>query len=163
MYWQRLWWLYTVQTVYELLWAVVRLWPEKSYIYNTILFNNDRFIYGNKALFSKNDDDIIDTKDDIILNPKKENTCILEINIKFGDKNSNFKLRRYDNMFETVEVFCAINNINNNLYIPIIVYIIKALNTIYGIFNLKLFEEEINHILYLKNLYQKTNDDNACI
>ena len=108
--------------------------------------------------FIKNEDKIKYKKYNGI-NPKKENTCILEINIKFSEnKNYYFKLKRFDDLFETVQIFCQINEINTNLYIPIIVYIMKALNSIYGIINIKLNEKEINELLYLKYLYYNNKD-----
>ena len=85
---------------------------------------------------------------------KKENTCILEINVKISkDKTYNFILKRFDDLFETVQIFCQINELDTNLYIPIIVNIIKALNSIYGIYNLELNEKEIQKLLLLKYFY----------
>ena len=89
----------------------------------------------------------------IIENEKeKENTDILEINVKISDNNNLvFKIRRYDDMFKTVKIFCEINKLDTKLIRPIILYIIKALNSIYGIFNLNLKSDEIN---FLKNIQE---------
>jgi len=82
-----------------------------------------------------------------------ENTVILEIIVKMNNnKNLLFKLRRFDDMFEVIKESCKANDISESL-IPFFAYkIIKAMNSIYGIVNLKLTEEEIN---YLKKLKKK--------
>ena len=102
-------------------------------------------------LFSKNEEKT--KNENIIIDPKKENTCILEISLKLtNDKMYNFKLNRFDDLFETVQIFCQINDLNAKLYIPIIINIMKALNSIYGIFNLKLTQKEIDELQMLKYL-----------
>ena len=115
----------------------------------------------NNVLFSKNETNISsDTINNNILDPKKENTCILEINLKIGkDKIYSFKLKRFDDLFETVQIFCQIHQLNSNLYLPIINNIIKALNCIYGIYNIKLSQKEINELMFLKHLYYVTKLD----
>ena len=83
---------------------------------------------------------------------EKENTDILNINIKLPNKEVNvIKIRRYDDMFKTVKIFCEINQLESKYIRPLIIYIIKALNAIYGIVNLKLSQEEIK---FLHNLRQ---------
>ena len=93
----------------------------------------------------------------------KENTDILEINVKVSpQKTLTFKIRRYDDMFKTVKIFCEINNLDIKLIRPLIIYIIKALNSIYGIYNLKLKEDEIEFLKELKNRFykeEKRNDE----
>ena len=119
--------------------------------------SNNNFNY---ALFSKNETNISDSINNNILDPKKENTCILEINVKFGkDKIYSFKLKRFDDLFETVQIFCQIYELNSNFYMPIINNIIKALNCIYGIYNIKLSQKEINELMFLKHLYYITKVD----
>ena len=91
---------------------------------------------------------------------KKENTDILEINVKVSKtKTLKFKIRRYDDMFRTVKIFCEINKLDINLMRPFIIYIIRALNTIYGIYNLSLKENEIEFLKELKRKYYC--DDNS--
>ena len=88
---------------------------------------------------------------------EKENTDILEINVKISEKKSLiFKIRRYDDMFKTVKIFCEINKLDTKLIRPLIIYIIKALNSIYGIYNLNLKPEEI---IFLKNIKNNFFDD----
>ena len=124
---------------------------------NPYLSNNNF----NNVLFSKNETNISsDTINNNILDPKKENTCILEINLKIGkDKIYSFKLKRFDDLFETVQIFCQIYELNSNFYMPIINNIIKALNCIYGIYNIKLSQKEINELMFLKHLYYITKVD----
>ena len=94
----------------------------------------------------------------------KENTDILEINVKISKtKTLTFKIRRYDDMFRTVKIFCEINKLDIKLIRPLIIYIIKALNSIYGIYNLYLKPDEIEFLKELKrNFYSddenRTND-----
>jgi len=91
----------------------------------------------------------------------KENTDILEINVKVSPKKTlTFKIRRYDDMFKTVKIFCEINNLDIKLIRPLIIYIIKALNSIYGIYNLKLKRDEIEFLKELKMRFYKEEDEN---
>lgn len=94
------------------------------------------------------------------INPYLENTEILKVNVKTS-KNETviFKLRRFDDLFETVQIFCQINELNSNFYIPIIIYVMKALNSIYGVFNIKLNQKEINELQFLKYFYYNSNDE----
>ena len=69
-------------------------------------------------------------------------------------------------MFKTVKIFCEINNLDIKLIRPLIIYIIKALNSIYGIYNLKLKRDEIEFLKEIKMKFYKeedvvdNNDDN---
>ena len=117
---------------------------------NTATYNYTFQNYYN-ILFSKNEEKI--KNENIIIDPKKENTCILEISLKLtNDKIYNFKLNRFDDLFETVQIFCQINKLNTKLYIPVLINIMKALNSIYGIFNLKLTQKEIDELQVIKYL-----------
>ena len=90
----------------------------------------------------------------------KENTDILEINVKVSpNKTLTFKIRRYDAMFKTVKIVCEINNLDIKLIRPLIIYIIKALNSIYGIYNLKLKRDEIEFLKELKMRFYKEEDE----
>ena len=63
-------------------------------------------------------------------------------------------------MFKTVKIFCEINNLDIKLIRPLIIYIIKALNSIYGIYNLKLRQDEIEFLKELKaRFYQEEKRD----
>ena len=84
-----------------------------------------------------------------------ENIAILEINVKISkDKIILFKLRKYDDMFKVIHEACQENEISEE-YTNFFAYtIIKALNSIYGIYNLKLKEEEIKYLSFLKEKYE---------
>ena len=70
-----------------------------------------------------------------IINPIVENTEILEVNVKIAkDKNVVFKLRRFDDLFLTVKLFCEINSISEKLMKPIITKALCTLNSIYQIY-----------------------------
>jgi hypothetical protein len=90
----------------------------------------------------------------------KENTDILEINVKITDTETlTFKIRRYDDMFKTVKMFCEINKLDIKLIRPFIIYIIRALNSIYGIYNLKLKNEEIQFLKDIKNNFYSQEEE----
>ena len=91
----------------------------------------------------------------------KENTDILEINVKLSEKKTLvFKVRRYDDMFKTVKIFCEINKLDTKLIRPFIIYIIKALNSIYGVYNLNLKSEEIRFLKDIKeSFFEEDNED----
>ena len=98
----------------------------------------------------------------IIDNEKeKENTDILAIHVKISQKETLvFKIRRYDDMFKTVKIFCEINKLDIKLIRPLIIYIIKALNSIYGIYNLKLKSDEIEYLKEIKKAYYPEKETN---
>ena len=84
-----------------------------------------------------------------------ENTEILNVNVKISkDKIAVFKLRRYDDLFNTIKLFCEINSIKEDLIKPIIIKSLEALNNIYRIYNIKLSQKEINQL----NIIQKTQN-----
>ena len=92
---------------------------------------------------------------------EKENTDILCINIKINNNEILvFKIRRYDDMFKTVKIFCEINKLDTKYIKPLIIYIIRALNSIYGIYNLSLNENEIKFIEDLREKNSIKNDSN---
>lgn len=82
---------------------------------------------------------------------EEENFAILEINLKISkDKIIFFKLKKHDDMFQVAKDACKENEISED-YVNFLVYsIMKALNSIYGIYNLKLKEDEISFINKLK-------------
>ena len=95
----------------------------------------------------------------------KENTDILEIYVKISKTETlTFKIRRYDDMFKTVKMFCEINKLDIKLIRPFIVYIIRALNSIYGIYNLNLKSDEIQFIKDIKdNFYKDVEEENNTV
>lgn len=61
-----------------------------------------------------------------------------------------FELRKYDDMFSLIQKVCQENEIEEKIreFLPKI--IMKALNAIYGVMNLKLKKEEIELLNVLK-------------
>ena len=92
----------------------------------------------------------------------KENTDILKIYVKISKTETlTFKIRRYDDMFKTVKMFCEINKLDIKLIRPFIIYIIRALNSIYGIYNLNLKNDEIQFLKDIKNnFYSQEEEEN---
>ena len=75
----------------------------------------------------------------LISNPMTENTEILNVSVKISqNKKVVFKLRRFDDLFLTVKLFCEINQIEEKLMKPIIIKILCSLNSIYQIYNYQL-------------------------
>ena len=86
------------------------------------------------------------------INPLLENTEILNIRVKIKkDKYAVFKLRRFDDLFLTVKLFCEINLIEDKLIKPIITMILCGLNTIYQIYNSKIEMNNIKILRMIKN------------
>ena len=88
-----------------------------------------------------------------------ENITILDIGVKISENEViNFKLRKYDDMFEVVKRTCKENDLNENYQNFFIYTIIKALNSIYGIYNLSLKKEEISFLQVLKDKCNNSNN-----
>ena len=86
-----------------------------------------------------------------IINPIIENTEILQVNVKITkDKNVIFKLRRFDDLFLTVKLFCEINSIEEKLTLC-------TLNSIYQIYNTQLDSKNIKILQMLKNFDKETS------
>jgi hypothetical protein len=91
--------------------------------------------------------------DDYKGNPQYENTEILKVNVKISkDKFATFKLKRYDDVFETIKLFCEINSVDEKLIKPLIIKSLSTLNTIYQNVNCKLEKEQINLLKQIKNI-----------
>ena len=81
-----------------------------------------------------------------------ENTEILNIKVKIEkEKYLLFKLRRFDDLFLTVKLFCEINNIEEKLMKPIITMILCGLNSIYQIYNSTLEMDNIKILQLVKS------------
>ena len=86
------------------------------------------------------------------INPLIENTEILNIKVKIEkEKYLLFKLRRFDDLFLTVKLFCEINNIEEKLMKPIITMILCGLNSIYQIYNSTLEMDNIKILQLVKS------------
>ena len=93
-----------------------------------------------------------------VINPIVENTEILEVNVKIAkDKSVVFKLRRFDDLFLTVKLFCEINSISEKLMKPIITKALCTLNSIYQIYNTQLDSKNINILKIIKTINNDTS------
>ena len=82
-----------------------------------------------------------------------ENTEILRINVKISkDKIKVFILKRYDDIFKTINLFCKINFLDEKLIKPIIIRSLSTLNTIYQIMNSELNTQQIKILQKIKNI-----------
>ena len=83
-----------------------------------------------------------------------ENIVILAINIKISkDKTIFFELRKYDDMFEVIQNVCEKNQIEEQIHRHLPRIIMRALNSVYGIMNLKLKKEEIELLNIIREKY----------
>ena len=86
-------------------------------------------------------------------NPAFENTEILNVNVKLSkDRTAIFKLKRFDDLFLTIKLFCEINSVDEKLIKPLIIKSLTTLNTIYQVMNSKLDENQIGVLKNIKNL-----------
>ena len=86
-------------------------------------------------------------------NPIFENTEILKVNVKLSkDRTATFKLKRYDDLFLTIKLFCEINSVDEKFLKPLIIKSLSALNTIYQIMNSQIDTQQINVLKKLKNI-----------
>jgi hypothetical protein len=87
---------------------------------------------------------------------KTQNTEILSVNVKISkDKEIIFKLRRFDDLFQTVKLFCEIHQIQEELIKPIIIKALEAMNNVYKVVNCTINKDDIEMLEKLKQ-YQKT-------
>ena len=99
------------------------------------------------------------SKNGNITQKQDENITILDIGVKISEnKVINFKLRKYDDMFQVVKKTCKKNELNENYQNFFVYTIIKALNSIYGIYNLSLNKEEISFLQVLKDKCNNSNN-----
>ena len=116
----------------------------------------------NSSFFSISDEEkekkdknskIFHKKEKYKVNPELENTEILNVNVKISkDKKAVFKLKRFDDIFETIKLFCEINSLDEKLIKPLIIKSLSTLNTIYQIMNSILDKEQINLLKHIKNI-----------
>ena len=81
----------------------------------------------------------------------------MRVNVKISkNKSAIFKLRRFDDLFLTVKLFCEINSIDEKLMKPIIIKSLCALNNIYQVFNTQIDEKNIKRLKVIKNFISNT-------
>ena len=84
-------------------------------------------------------------------NPELENTEILRVEVKISkDKTALFILKRFDDIFETIKLFCEINNVNEKMIKPLIIKSLSTLNTIYQIMKSEMNEKQIKYLQVIK-------------
>ena len=120
-----------------------------------IYLNNDK----NKEIKNKFDEDNLindNTKtNDKIPHTNKylENTEVLKVNVKISkNKIATFKVKRYDDLFYTINLFCEIYSIDEKLMKPLIIKTLCTLNTIYQIYNSDMSKENIEILKNVKLL-----------
>ena len=114
----------------------------KKFENEKIFFENEKF--EKKVEKNANENNISYKKKEYVGNPALENIEVLRVNVKLeGGKNAVFKLKRYDDVFETIKLFCEINSVDEKLIKPLIIKPLSTLNTIYQIMNSKVNEEQI--------------------
>ena len=92
-----------------------------------------------------------------LVNPMTENTEILNVSIKISkNKRAVFKLRRFDDLFLTVKLFCEINQIEEKLMKPIIIKTLCSLNSIYQIYNCHLDKKNIQKLRRINSFINNT-------
>ena len=85
-------------------------------------------------------------------NPIFENTEILNVKVKISKNNTAiFKLKRYDDIFMTIQYFCEINKLDEKFIKPLIIKSLCAINTIYQVMNSKIDEKNIATLKEVKN------------
>ena len=103
-------------------------------------FDEDNLITDNNELNSKIEH----------TNKYMENTEVLKVNVKISEnKIATFKIKRYDDLFYTINLFCEIYSIDEKLMKPLIIKTLCTLNTIYQIYNSNVSKENIE---ILKNV-----------
>ena len=81
----------------------------------------------------------------------QENTVVLSINVKISPTRIvSFKLKKYDDLFLTVKLFCEINKIREELIKPIIIKSLEAMNEVYIVMNSKIAQNDIDQLLRIK-------------
>jgi hypothetical protein len=88
-----------------------------------------------------------------------QNTEILSVNVKISRHETVvFKLRRFDDLFQTVKLFCEIHKIKEDLIKPIIIKALEAMNNVYTMMNNKISSDDIKLLEKMKEM--KTNNNN---
>ena len=82
-----------------------------------------------------------------------ENTLILSVKIKVGkNKFVIFNLRKYDDLFKSMKLFCKLNHIDEILVKYLIIQVLKTLNNVYKINNYFLSQREKNYLFNITNI-----------
>lgn len=91
-------------------------------------------------------------------NYTNENTVILTLKIKVGPNDYRFfNLKKYDDLFVSLEKFFDINKISQNLVKPIVTKIFLTLNKIFWLLNNKIGKYDYDYLNSLYKLWIKNN------
>jgi hypothetical protein len=92
-------------------------------------------------------------------NTTNENTVILTLKIKVAkDDFRVFNLKKYDDLFISLEKFFDLNKIEQNLVKPIVTKIFTALNKIFWLLNNKIGIYDQSYLNSLYKLWMKNNE-----
>ena len=110
------------------------------------IYNNPRKKYYNKFNSSKE-------------NSTNDNTVILTLKIKVAKNDFRvFNLKKYDDLFISLEKFFDLNKIDQNLVKPIVNKIFAALNKIFWLLNNKIGNYDKKYLASLYNLWKKNDE-----
>jgi hypothetical protein len=95
-----------------------------------------------------------------LVNPAFENTEILKVNVKLPNNETVvYKLRRFDDLFLTIKLFCEINSIDEKLIKPLIIKSLCTINTIYQVYNSQITSEDVAELKKIKHYNDLENLD----
>ena len=122
--------------------------------------NESNSINDTKIIKNKFDENINEIKNyESQINPYYENTEILKVNVKLPNNQTVvFKLRRFDDLFLTIKLFCEINSIDEKFIKPLIIKSLSTINTIYQLYNSNISSENIQILKRIKNIHDNMND-----
>ena len=93
-------------------------------------------------------------------NSMNENTVILTLKIKVGKNDYRvFNLKKYDDLFVSLEKFVALNKIKPELVKPLVSKIFSTLNKIFWLLNNKIGKYDQKYLRSLYNLWLKNNKE----
>jgi hypothetical protein len=93
-------------------------------------------------------------------NYTNENTVILTLKIKVGPNDYRFfNLKKYDDLFVSLEKFFDINKISQSLVKPIVTKIFMTLNKIFWLLNNKIGKYDYDYLNSLYKLWIKNNQN----
>ena len=112
----------------------------------------------NNFIKNKFDEDNINNNESIVKsqpsNKYLENTEVLQVKVKISEnETATFKIKRYDDLFLTISVFCEIYSIDERLMKPLILKTLSALNTIYQVYNSNVSKDNITTLKNAKEYY----------
>ena len=111
--------------------------------YSNLSSNSSNFYEQYNKYNTINQDDL----DKSLINPMVENTEILNVSVKISkNKRAMFKLRRFDDLFLTVKLFCEIHQIEERFIRPIIIKTLCSLNSLYLLYNTNLDEKILQRL-----------------